>query len=364
MRQDGEAVRAGGKESNLALLREYAGYLQVERGLRPATLEAYGRDLLQFAEHLERHGGGTLVTAREEAVRSFFGEMRSNGVDARSLARKLSALRGMYRWMLLDKRVRHDPTANVQEPSVWRVLPKSLGEREMTDVLERAALRAGAAAAGAAELRDHAILELLYAGGLRVGEICALRVEDVKLDAGRAQVRGKGDKDRVVPLGRPACEALELWLGRGRPAMQRGTAGGVGKVVGIERRLFLGRRGGAMTRGAVWAMVRAAAGAHGLKASPHTLRHSCATHMVEHGADLRSVQVLLGHADIATTEIYTHTALGRLKAVHRAHHPRARGKGSRPGGGRPLGSERRAGSEGQQGSDSQPRGDSQQGGAA
>lgn len=325
MRQTDEASGTG---SDLELLRGYAEYLQVERGLRPATLEAYGRDLLQFAEYLERRGGGTLLTAREEAVRGFFGEMRSNGVDGRSLARKLSALRGLYRWLLLDKRVRHDPTVNVQQPSQWRVLPKSLGERDVSDVLERAALAARAADAGATALRDHAILELLYAGGLRVGEICALRVEDVKLDVGRAQVRGKGDKDRVVPLGRAACEALELWLGQGRPAMQRAA----GKVVGMERRLFLGKRGAGVTRGAVWAMVRAAAGAQGLKASPHTLRHSCATHMVEHGADLRSVQVLLGHADIATTEVYTHTALGRLKAVHRAHHPRARGRGGRAAG--------------------------------
>ena len=330
MAQAGEAGRGAAGASDLGLLREYAGYLQVERGLRPATLEAYGRDLLQFAEHLERRGAGTLLTAREEAVRSFFGEMRANGVDSRSLARKLSALRGMYRWMLLDKRVGHDPTANVQQPASWKVLPKSLGEREVTDVLERAAAGARAADARAAALRDHAILELLYAGGLRVGEICALRVEDVKLEAGRAQVRGKGDKDRVVPLGRSACEAMELWLERGRPAMQR-TAG-AGKVVGIERRLFLGRRGGPVTRGWVWGMVRAAAGAQGLKASPHTLRHSCATHMVEHGADLRSVQTLLGHADIATTEVYTHTALGRLKAVHRAHHPRARSRSGRAGG--------------------------------
>ncbi len=349
MRREGEAFGTGAGESDLALLREYAGYLQVERGLRPATLEAYGRDLLQFAEHLERHRGGTLLTAREEAVRAFFGEMRANGVDSRTLARKLSALRGLYRWMLLDKRVRHDPTATVQQPSLWKVLPKSLGEREMTDVLEGAAAGARAPDASAAALRDYAILELLYAGGLRVGEICALRVEDVKLDAGRAQVRGKGDKDRVVPLGRSACVALEQWLKRGRPTLQRsgrdiarGNGKGVGaKVVGIERRLFLGRRGGPVTRGWVWGMVRAAAAAQGAKASPHTLRHSCATHMVEHGADLRSVQVLLGHADIATTEIYTHTALGRLKAVHRAHHPRARGKGSRPSG------------EGEQGRDSE-----------
>ncbi|HEX3968889.1 MAG TPA: tyrosine-type recombinase/integrase, partial [Edaphobacter sp.] len=164
-------------------------------------------------------------------------------------------------------------------------------------------------------LRDHAILELLYAGGLRVGEICALRVEDVHLDQGRAQVRGKGDKERIVPLGRSAVEALEKYLAIGRPGLVRGR---------LERAMFLSVRGNALTRQWVWEMVRGATGLGGSKASPHMLRHSCATHMVEHGADLRSVQTLLGHADIATTQVYTHVALGHLKRVHREHHPRGR----------------------------------------
>ncbi len=323
--EHGEA-RAGGSASDVALLREFGVYLRVERGLRPATVEAYGRDLLQFAEDLERRGGERrLVGAREEDVREFLKVMRANGVESRSLARKLSALRGMYRWLLLDRRVGHDPTANLERPSTWKVLPKSIGESEVVEILERAGAAARLPDATAAALRDHAILELVYAGGLRVGEICALRVEDLKLDAGRAQVRGKGDKDRVVPLGRAACEALEAWIRRGRPEMQRKK--GVSGVVRMERRLFLGRGGGPISRGWVWAMVRREASLSGLKASPHTFRHSCATHMVEHGADLRSVQTILGHADIGTTEVYTHTAMGRLKAVHRAHHPRGRSRG-------------------------------------
>jgi integrase/recombinase XerD len=166
-------------------------------------------------------------------------------------------------------------------------------------------------------LRDHAILELLYAGGLRVGEIVALRVEDLHLDQGRAQVRGKGDKERIVPLGRSAVEALEKYLSLGRPGLVRG--GGP-----VARALFLSVRGKALTRQWVWEMVRVATGVAGSKASPHMLRHSCATHMVEHGADLRSVQTLLGHADIATTQVYTHVALGHLKKVHREHHPRGK----------------------------------------
>jgi integrase/recombinase XerD len=236
-------------------------------------------------------------------------------VESRSIARKLSCLRGFYRWLLMDKRIAHDPTVNVETPSSWKVLPKSLAEGEVAEMLERSGAAARSADADGLALRDHAILELLYAGGLRVGEICALRVEDVHLDQARAQVRGKGDKERIVPLGRSAVEALEGYLKMGRVGLVRG---------GVQRALFLSVRGNPLTRQWVWEMVRGATAAGGSKASPHMLRHSCATHMVEHGADLRSVQTLLGHADIATTQVYTHVALGHLKRVHREHHPRGK----------------------------------------
>jgi integrase/recombinase XerD len=201
---------------------------------------------------------------------------------------------------------------NVESPSSWKVLPKSLAESEVAGMLERTGVAARVADADGLALRDHAILELLYGGGLRVAEICSLHVEDLQLDSGRAQVRGKGDKERIVPLGRAAIEALERYLKLGRPELSNGT---------MQRALFLSVRGKPLTRQWVWEMVRSAAPV-GAKASPHKLRHSCATHMVEHGADLRSVQTLLGHADIATTQVYTHVALGRLKQVHRMHHPR------------------------------------------
>ena len=199
---------------------------------------------------------------------------------------------------------------------MWKVLPKSLAEDEVARMLERTAAAAFAADADGLALRDHAILELLYGGGLRVGEICALREEDLQLETARVQVRGKGDKERIVPLGRRAVDALERYGTLGRPGLVRRGAG-------VQRALFLSYRGHALTRQWVWEMVRSASvpGA-APKASPHRLRHSCATHMVEHGADLRSVQTLLGHADIATTEVYTHVAMDRLKEVHRRHHPR------------------------------------------
>lgn len=309
---------------DVRLVREYLGYLRVEKGMRPATCEAYGRDLGQFAEFLER-GHGVLVEAVEEDVRRFMADLRAHHVEARSVARKLSCLRGFYRWLLLDRRIGHDPTASVESPASWKVLPKSLAESEVKAMLDRAAAAArtqetagSSGQAVAMALRDRAILELLYGGGLRVGEIVMLRQEDLHLDQARAQVRGKGDKERIVPLGRHAVEAIEEYLRSGRPHLAR---------AGVERRLFLSARGRPLTRGWIWTLVRdRAAGPDrtGPRASPHMLRHSCATHMVEHGADLRSVQRLLGHADIATTQVYTHVAMEHLKRVHREHHPRAR----------------------------------------
>ncbi len=302
--------------SNVQLTREFCAYLHVEKGSGAATVEAYRRDLEQFAEHVEGRDG-VLTGATQADVSGFMEGMRANGVESRTIAKKLSALRGFFRWMLLDGRMAHDPTVNVETPATWKILPKSLPEGDVAEMLERTGAAARADDADGLALRDHAILELLYAGGLRVGEICALRVEDVHLDQARAQVRGKGDKERIVPLGRSACEALERYLKRGRPELVRGA---MNRVVGIERKLFVSVRGKALTRQWVWEMVRATNG----NASPHKLRHSCATHMVDHGADLRSVQTFLGHADIATTQVYTHVALGRLKAVHKAHHPRGR----------------------------------------
>jgi integrase/recombinase XerD len=295
---------------NARLIREYGTYLRVEKGMRPATCEAYRRDLEQFAEQVEL-ANRLLVTAQHEDIRGFMERLRGHAVESRSIARKLSCLRGFYRWLLLDKQISYDPTINIEMPSSWKILPKSLAEREVAEMLERTGAAARHPEADSLALRDHAILELLYAGGLRVGEICALRVEDLHLDQARAQVRGKGDKERIVPLGEQAVRALEQYIERGRPGLVH---------AGVERALFLSKNGRALTRQWVWEMVRST-NSH---ASPHKLRHSCATHMVEHGADLRSVQTLLGHADIATTQVYTHVAMEHLKQVHRLHHPRGK----------------------------------------
>jgi integrase/recombinase XerD len=313
---DNWAMQQSGQVSgNTRTVREFVTYLRVEKGLRPASCEAYGRDLEQFAEHVEGREG-LLVGATQADVSGFMEGLRGNGVESRSIARKLSCLRGFYRWLLMDKRIGHDPTVNIETPSSWKVLPKSLAESEVAEMLDKTGAAAKSADADGLALRDHAILELLYAGGLRVGEICSLRVEDLHLDQARAQVRGKGDTERIVPLGRSAVEALERYLTIGRPSLVRAGM----RAHAVQRALFLSIRGHALTRQWVWEMVRSS----NRQASPHKLRHSCATHMVEHGADLRSVQTLLGHADIATTQVYTHVALGHLKRVHREHHPRGK----------------------------------------
>jgi integrase/recombinase XerD len=309
---------------NLPLLKDYQAYLRVEKGLRPLTCEAYDSDLKTFAEFIEgRHG--ILLTAAQQDVAAFLEHLRGHGIDSRSAARKLSCLRGFYKWLLLDRRIHHDPTVNIESPKAWKVLPKSLAEPEVVEMLERAGIAASHPQAQGRALRDRAILELLYAGGLRVSEVTALSTGDLALDAGRVQVRGKGDKERIVPLGRTAVLALEEYLREGRPHLARISSARKANAARQDAtRLFLSLRGMPLTRQWVWHVVKMANGA----ASPHRLRHSCATHMVEHGADLRSVQLILGHADISTTQVYTHLALGRLKAVHRLHHPRAARRGA------------------------------------
>jgi integrase/recombinase XerD len=303
---------------NLSLLKEYQAYLRVEKGLRPLSCEAYDGDLKSFAEFIEGRNG-VLLTAMQEDVAGFLEHLREHGIDQRSAARKLSCLRGFYKWLLLDRRTNCDPTVKIESPKAWKVLPKSLAEPEVEEMLERARLKAEHPQAQATALRDRAILELLYAGGLRVSEVTALTTSDLALELGRVHLRGKGDKERIVPLGRTAVETLEIYLREGRPHLARISSGRRAKARQDPTRLFLSLRGMPLTRQWVWQVVRMG----NATASPHRLRHSCATHMVEHGADLRSVQLLLGHADISTTQVYTHLALGRLKEVHRMHHPRA-----------------------------------------
>jgi integrase/recombinase XerD len=306
--------------NNLALLKDYESYLRVEKGLRPLTCEAYLSDLRIFAEFLE--GRNVLLAGAAEAdVAGLLEHLHNHGIDSRSAARKLSCLRGFYKWLLLDRRIHRDPTVNIDSPKAWKVLPKALAESKVAEMLEQAAATTSHPRANGVALRDRAILELLYGGGLRVSEVTSLAVSDLALDAGRVLVRGKGDKERIVPLGRSAIEALEKYLREGRPHLDRISSARARRPARPNAAvLFLSLRGMPLTRQWVWRLVKRADSS----TSPHGLRHSCATHMVEHGADLRSVQLMLGHADISTTQIYTHLAMGRLKAVHREFHPRAK----------------------------------------
>jgi len=298
--------------------RVFAGfldYLKIEKGLAPLTIAAYSTDIGQFIGFLDKRKR-KLLTARRNDVRDFIQQLFANSVDGRSVGRKLSALRHLYRYMLLDKMIEHDPTLNIDSPKQWKVLPKSLAVDEINSMLAKRALP-DHKLAGAIAARDHAMLEVFYAGALRVSEIVSARLEDLKLDFGYLLVRGKGDKERIVPLGKSAQEALVQYLRDSRPVLagQRSSPF-----------LFLGRGARKLTRQRVWQMVRSASANAGRRASPHMLRHSCATHMVENGADLRTVQTILGHADISTTQVYTHLALDRLKNVYQKHHPRAKAR--------------------------------------
>jgi integrase/recombinase XerD len=305
---------------NSRVILDFLDYLKIEKGLAALTISAYQNDILQFSEFLSRNKRNVL-SARRDDVRAFIQQLFANSVDGRSVARKLSALRHLYRYLLLDKRIEWDPTLNIPLPKQWKILPKSLAREEVEQMLSSQTSSSvsprSAKLADAMNLRNCAMLEMFYAGALRVSEIVSLNIEDVKLDMGYALVRGKGDKERIVPLGRSAQETLSEYLRTARPAL----AGEKNSPL-----LFIARGAKKITRQRVWQLVGAASQTAGRHASPHVLRHSCATHMVENGADLRTVQTILGHADISTTQVYTHVALDRLKIVYRKHHPRAKAR--------------------------------------
>lgn len=302
-----------GLSTNPRFLDAFRDYLKVEKGLAPLTSQAYLRDLSQFAEFLSERKRA-LADARRQDVRDFLDNLIGHSADGRTVARKLSTLRHFYRFLLLDRHITHDPTLNIDTPKQWKVLPKSLARSEVETILQPRTPGADKQSQ-ALSLRDRALLEMLYAGAVRVSELCGLKLDDLKLDLGYMLVRGKGDKERIVPLGQASLSALNSYLRDARPVLLR------------ERRsplVFIDVRGTGLTRQRVWQLVRSASTPIGHPASPHMLRHSAATHMVENGADLRTVQTILGHADISTTQVYTHLALDRLKTVYKSYHPRAR----------------------------------------
>jgi integrase/recombinase XerD len=291
-------------------LDAFVAYLRAERGLSPRTVEAYARDLVEYLDALRQARVGTPEAVRQEHVRGHLATL-GRRLSARSQARHLAAIRMFHRFLIAERHAPADPTEQVETPRQARRLPVFLTLDEVEALLEapRDTSPAG--------LRDRAMLHVLYATGLRVSELVGLSVNSVQLDAGYVVARGKGEKERLVPLGRRAVAEVRAWLGRGRPVLLRGRA---------SRALFVGPRGTALTRQGVWKLLRRHALAAGIKKrlSPHKLRHSFATHLVERGADLRVVQAMLGHADLATTQIYTHVDGRRLRAVYDAAHPRSR----------------------------------------
>ena len=303
-------------EANARVMSAFLDYLKVEKGLAPLTIAAYTTDIAQFADFLGPHKR-LLTTAQRNDVRDFIQQLFSNSVDGRSVGRKLSALRHLYRHLLIDKKIDHDPTLNIDSPKQWKVLPKALARDEIEKTLTGPQPASDSKLGVAIAARDRAMLEVFYAGALRVSEIINAKLEDLKLETGYMLVRGKGDKERIVPLGKSAQDALTEYLSEPRRILAARKSSPF---------LFLARGAHRLTRQRVWQMVKASSIPSGRSASPHMLRHSCASHMVENGADLRTVQTILGHADISTTQVYTHLALDRLKTVYQKHHPRAKAK--------------------------------------
>jgi integrase/recombinase XerD len=287
----------------------FLGALQTERGASRHTLAAYRRDLTDFNRFLAR-GRRDIADVRPDDVVSYLEHARKRGLKPASIARRLAAVRGLYRHLVREESLSRDPTEHVDTPRAGRSLPKTLSRDAATALVE--AIDGNEPRA----IRDRTLLEVLYASGMRASECLGLRLEDVNLNAGYALCTGKRQKQRLVPLGEQAQAWVRRYLAIARPAFTRAKDCG---------RLFVNPRGGPLSRQSLWTVVRRAAAAAGLRraVSPHVLRHSFASHLLEGRADLRAVQAMLGHADISTTQIYTHLPSDALKRVYRDAHPRA-----------------------------------------
>ena len=292
-----------------AVIDEFCDALWLEDGLAKNTLEAYRRDLKQFAGWLAARHGRKLVEADNGGIQAYLGHLFRKKTRATSAARFLSSAKRFYRYCLRQGKIRSDPTLRIDTPKLPRPLPKSLTEEDVESLL------AAPAVDRALGVRDRAMLETLYASGLRVSELVTLKLAQLHRDMGVVRVMGKGSKERMVPVGEEAFAWIQRYLKEARPRLLRGRSSDA---------LFVTARGAAMTRQMFWHLLRRHALKAGLRKpiSPHTLRHAFATHLLNHGADLRVVQLLLGHSDISTTQIYTHVARERLKQLHAKHHPR------------------------------------------
>jgi len=287
-------------------IQAYLNFCRVEKGLAANSLHSYQLDLKRLSESADKPVTEIHAADLASYVESLYGQ----GLSARSIARHITTLRNFYRFLIQEGQVTEDPTEFLKQPRQWTTLPKYLNRDELDRLIAAPPVEKSTG------LRDRAMLELLYATGLRVSELCRLPLAAVEREMGVLRVTGKGNKQRMVPFGEAAGQALDQYLGNARSRLLKGRA---------SKYLFVTARGGAMTRQSFWKLLRD----YGLKAgikrtlTPHVIRHSFATHLVEGGADLRSVQIMLGHADISTTQIYTHVAQRRLREVIEQHHPRA-----------------------------------------
>lgn len=288
-----------------AHLTEFIDFLSVERGFSEHTLAAYHNDLRQYLEYVREHEIGSWAETNRMTITAFTKILRERGLAATSIARKIAAIKSFYQYLLREGVVERDPSADIERPKTARYLPKVLNQSEVIRLVEQPT-----------DLRDRAILELLYAGGLRVSELTRVNLQDVNLQSGHVRCFGKGSKERLVPINQAAVRALEAYLEHVRPKLLPRPQ---------ERAFFLNYAGRRLTRQGIWKVVKEAAKDAGIakEITPHTLRHSFATHLIENGADLRSVQEMLGHADISTTQLYTHLSKRRIKDVYNTAHRRA-----------------------------------------
>ena len=292
-------------------LEEFRDYLQFERGVSPRTLEAYGRDLKRLVEYAKRLGIEDADRLTANHLREFVYDLKDQGLQATSIRRTLSGVRTFFTFLLAEGHVKADPTEQVDMPKTWRKLPNILSREDVERILEAPEI------GDRLYWRDKALLEFAYASGVRVSELATLKVRDVDLSEGVATVFGKGSKERMVPIGRSAQRALDIYIRETRPGLAKREGQGT---------VFLNAQGRPLTRMGIWKILRKHVKRAGVKkrVTPHTLRHCFATHLLEGGADLAAVQEMLGHADISTTQIYTHVDREYLRDVHRRFHPRSK----------------------------------------